>query len=95
MFESTDGGATWSAVNSLLSDSNVLSLAIDPVTTTTVYIGTAGEGLFVITVVGGGGNGGGGGGGDSSCFIATAEHGSTMEPPVKLLRKFRDLFLLR
>jgi hypothetical protein len=43
---------------------------------------------------GGGSTEVGGGGGGGGCFIATAAFGSYFDPYVKILRNFRDLFLL-
>jgi photosystem II stability/assembly factor-like uncharacterized protein len=48
VFKSTDGGASWGAVNAGLTTLSVGSLAIDPNNTNTVYTGTAG-GVFTIT----------------------------------------------
>jgi photosystem II stability/assembly factor-like uncharacterized protein len=49
VFQTTDGGANWYAVNSGLTTLSVSTLAIDPQNTNTVYAGTAG-GIFAITV---------------------------------------------
>jgi len=47
VFKSTNGGKSWSQVNSLLLRSD--SLAIDPVNTGTIYAGTWGDGVFKST----------------------------------------------
>src|SRR5437660_744723 len=53
VFKSTDEGATWSAVNTGLTNLTVISLAIDSQTPTTLYAGTAGSGAFKSTDAGG------------------------------------------
>jgi hypothetical protein len=75
-----------------VATSNVLALIIDPNTNTTIYVGTAGEGLFILTDRGGSGNGEGSGGG---CFIATAAYDSSVKPQGKFLRKLHDQFLFK
>jgi photosystem II stability/assembly factor-like uncharacterized protein len=47
VFRSTDGGETWSAVNSGLTSLSVFVLTIDPLDSSTLYAGTTG-GVFVI-----------------------------------------------
>jgi hypothetical protein len=49
VFKSTDGGASWAAVNSGLTNTNVFALAIAPTTPTTVYAGTIHGGVFKST----------------------------------------------
>lgn len=46
VFKSTDGGASWTAVNAGLSVLDVLTMAIDPRTPSTLYVGTRGGGVF-------------------------------------------------
>jgi len=49
IFKSTNGGATWVAANTGLTDTYVTSLVIDPVTPATLYAGTFGGGVFKST----------------------------------------------
>ena len=46
IFKSTNGGASWTAVNTGLTSKDVLAVAIDPSTPSTVYAGTESDGLF-------------------------------------------------
>jgi uncharacterized repeat protein (TIGR02543 family) len=46
VFRSTNGGTTWTAVNTGLTDPWIWSLAVNPLTPTTLYAGTDGHGVF-------------------------------------------------
>ena len=48
VFKSTDGGGSWSAINTGLTNPFVRALAVDPLTPTTLYAGTNGGGVFVL-----------------------------------------------
>src|SRR6266571_4356974 len=48
VFKSTNGGNSWSAVNTGLPDLEIFALALDPTTPTTVYAGTV-HGVFKST----------------------------------------------
>lgn len=51
VFKSTDGAMSWQAINAGLppnSNANVIALAIDPTTPTTLYAGTFYDGVFAI-----------------------------------------------
>ena len=52
-FKSTDGGGAWSAVNTGLTDTDVIAIAIDPATPSTLYVGTREGGVFKSTNGGG------------------------------------------
>ena len=56
MFKSTNGGGNWSAVNTGLTTTYVLALAIDPTTPTTLYAGKHVSGGGVFKSTNGGGN---------------------------------------
>src|SRR4051794_10952832 len=49
MLKSTNGGTSWSAVSSGLTNTWIKALAIDPTTPQTIYAGTYGSGVFKST----------------------------------------------
>ena len=49
VFKSTDGGVSWTAVNTGLIDLSISDLAIDPQTPSTLYAGTSESGVFKST----------------------------------------------
>ncbi len=49
VFKSTDGGASWSAINNGLTNTYVNALALDPQTPTIIYAGTGGGSVFKTT----------------------------------------------
>jgi photosystem II stability/assembly factor-like uncharacterized protein len=52
LFKTTDGGNTWTALNSGLTITNVSALAINPTDSSIVYAGTRGGGVFKSTNAG-------------------------------------------
>lgn len=46
VYKSTNGGNTWTAANAGLTNTDILSLAIDPLTPSTLYVGVYGNGIF-------------------------------------------------
>ncbi len=46
VYESTDGGTTWTAINSGLTSNDIMTLAADPVSPAVIYAGTLGGGVF-------------------------------------------------
>src|ERR1035437_9747323 len=49
VYKAMNGGATWRAVNTGLTDLQVNTLAIDPVNSQTIYAGTEAGGVFKTT----------------------------------------------
>jgi hypothetical protein len=43
-----DGGGSWSAINSGLTNTGIRALVVDPVAPSTIYVATFGGGVFVL-----------------------------------------------
>src|SRR5262249_39169539 len=54
VFKSVDAGATWTAINSGLTNKSVYAIAVDPINPSTIYAGTHNVGGIFKTVDGGG-----------------------------------------